>query len=83
MTNIDHTTVGGHIIADESLVGDGGNIMDKSREVWLKDEVYDKVCDTHQGIRMVVGLYYLQVLNSPPQSEWDGKYSTVAHVCKV
>ena len=56
---------------------------EKSREVWLKEEVHNKVCDTRRGIRLAIGMYYLQVLGSPPKKEWDGRHGTVAHICEI
>ena len=58
-------------------------VVAKSREVWMKDEVHDKACNTRRGIRMAVGMHYLQVLGSPPRTEWGGRNGTVAHICEV
>ena len=65
------------------LVKGGGVVICKSREVWLKEEVHDKVCDTRRGIRLAIGMYYLQVLGSPPKKEWDGRHGTVAHIYEI
>ena len=60
-----------------------GIIVHKSREVWLNEEVHDKACDTQKGIRLEIGMYYLQVLNSPSHSKWSGNHGTVAFICEV
>ena len=49
----------------------------------MKDKVHDKVCDTQRGIRLAVGIYYLQVLGSPPRIEWGRRNGTVAHICEL